>query len=203
MDGRGRLGSLRRPGDGIIEFRMLGWTPVRRPSDLGPNPCPNLQVRKPCESRFLKMRLIIIENWTAIKGKFYLPVLALVPERNSFLVVSTLTLAAASTMEPPAVRWGIIGLGDVTAVKSGPPFWKCRGSELVAVFRRTPGAAHKWAKAYAPSGCAGYENIDDFLAHPGLDAIYIATPPGGHLETALKVAAAGKHCYVVTCEAVG
>ena len=139
---------------------------------------------------------VIIDNWTAIKGKFYLPVLALVPERNSFLVVSTLTLAAASTMEPPAVRWGIIGLGDVTAVKSGPPFWKCRGSELVAVFRRTPGAAHKWAKAYAPSGCTGYENIDDFLAHPGLDAIYIATPPGGHLETALKVAAAGKHCYV-------
>lgn len=26
--------------------------------------------------------------------------------------------------------------------------------------------------------------------------MYIATPPGAHLETALKVAAAGKHCYI-------
>lgn len=96
------------------------------------------------------------------------------------------------------VRWGIVGLGDVTAVKSGPPFYKCAGSSLVAVMRRTPGAAAQWVKSNVPAGnsCVGYDSLDAFLAHPDLDAVYVATPPGGHLSTALKVAAAGKHCYI-------
>ena len=34
------------------------------------------------------------------------------------------------------VRWGIIGVGDVTEVKSGPGFRQAEGSELVAVMRR-------------------------------------------------------------------
>lgn len=117
---------------------------------------------------------------------------------RSTLLQTTLAMAATTPMEPGRpVRWGIVGLGDVTAVKSGPPFWKCRGSELVAAMRRTPGAAAEWAKNTVPGGrCVGYDDLDAFLAHPGLDAVYIATPPGGHCETALKVAAAGKHAYV-------
>ena len=34
------------------------------------------------------------------------------------------------------VRWGIVGCGDVTEVKSGPGFQKADGSALVAVMRR-------------------------------------------------------------------
>ena len=34
------------------------------------------------------------------------------------------------------VRWGIIGCGNVTEVKSGPAFNKIANSELVAVMRR-------------------------------------------------------------------
>jgi predicted dehydrogenase len=30
------------------------------------------------------------------------------------------------------IRWGIIGCGEVTEVKSGPGFQKANGSELVA-----------------------------------------------------------------------
>jgi len=30
------------------------------------------------------------------------------------------------------IRWGIIGCGDVTEVKSGPAFQNCNGSALVA-----------------------------------------------------------------------
>lgn len=116
---------------------------------------------------------------------------------RSTLLHTALAMAATSAMEPRPVRWGIVGLGDVTAVKSGPPFWKCRGSELVAVMRRTPGAAAEWAKHTVPGGqCVGYDSLDAFLAHPGLDAVYIATPPGGHCDTSLRVAAAGKHGYV-------
>ena len=38
-------------------------------------------------------------------------------------------------------RWGIIGCGDVTEVKSGPGFQKADRSSLVAVMRRDLGGA--------------------------------------------------------------
>ena len=117
-------------------------------------------------------------------------------------VVATMAAAASTSSvaaEPPPIRWGIVGLGDVTAVKAGPPFWKCNGAQLVAVMRRTPGAATQWVEENVPpssGSCQGYDDLDKFLAHPGLDAVYVATPPGSHLAIASKVAAAGKACYV-------
>ena len=41
-----------------------------------------------------------------------------------------------------------------------------------------------------------YDDADALIADPGVDAVYVATPPGSHAELALKVAAAGKPCYV-------
>merc|ERR1719436_1248362 len=41
-----------------------------------------------------------------------------------------------------------------------------------------------------------HSDVDALLADTSVDAVYIATPPGAHLETALRVAAAGKPCYV-------
>jgi predicted dehydrogenase len=43
---------------------------------------------------------------------------------------------------------------------------------------------------------AAYDDADALVADPNVDAVYIATPPGSHLEMALKVAAAGKPAYV-------
>lgn len=96
------------------------------------------------------------------------------------------------------VRWGIVGLGDVTEKKSGPPFWKCEGSELVAVMRRTPGKAADWAKRVPGGNCVGYDSLEEFLKHrPLLDAVYVATRPGSHLEVCSRVAKAGiKNVYV-------
>jgi len=119
------------------------------------------------------------------------------------LMTTTANNAAAANADdalpPPPVRWGIVGLGDVTAHKSGPPFYKCRGSELVAVMRRTPGKAAEWVEQQnVPSHmhCKGYDDLDEFLNHPGLDAVYVATRPGTHLEICRKVAAARKAVYV-------
>mmetsp|Transcript_29712 Transcript_29712/g.63639 ORF Transcript_29712/g.63639 Transcript_29712/m.63639 type:complete len:470 (-) Transcript_29712:186-1595(-) len=106
-------------------------------------------------------------------------------------------------IDPSAtIRWGIVGLGDVTQVKSGPPFWKCEGSELVAVMRRTPGKASEFARRVPNkstqnnNACVGYEDLDEFLKHPGLEAVYVATRPGTHAEIATRVAEAGLACYV-------
>ena len=46
------------------------------------------------------------------------------------------------------VRWGIIGCGDVTEVKSGPAFQKVKNSELVAVMRRTGELAKDYAERH-------------------------------------------------------
>ena len=46
------------------------------------------------------------------------------------------------------VRWGIIGCGDVTEVKSGPAFQKVKNSELVAVMRRTGELAKEYAERH-------------------------------------------------------
>jgi 1,5-anhydro-D-fructose reductase (1,5-anhydro-D-mannitol-forming) len=92
------------------------------------------------------------------------------------------------------IRWGIIGCGDVTEVKSGPGFRGAHGSELVAVMRRNGAAARDYAKRHAVP--RWYDAADALIHDEEVDAVYIATPPGAHLEYALAVAAAGKPCYV-------
>ncbi len=93
-----------------------------------------------------------------------------------------------------AIRWGIIGCGDVCEVKSGPGFRKADRSELVAVMRRDQDKARDFARRHGVP--RWYGDAASLLADPEVDAVYIATPPGSHLEHAVAVAAAGKPCYV-------
>lgn len=92
------------------------------------------------------------------------------------------------------VRWGIIGCGDVCEVKSGPGFYKADHSELAIVMRRDAEKAADFAKRHGVSQST--DNADEVIHHPNVDAVYIATPPSSHCEYALKVAEAGKPCYV-------
>lgn len=92
------------------------------------------------------------------------------------------------------IRWGIIGCGDVTEVKSGPGFQKARGSHLVAVMRRNADLAADYARRHGVP--RWYSDARALVADPEVDAVYVATPPGAHLEGALLAAAAGKPCYM-------
>jgi 1,5-anhydro-D-fructose reductase (1,5-anhydro-D-mannitol-forming) len=92
------------------------------------------------------------------------------------------------------VRWGILGCGDVCEVKSGPGFQQARGSELTAVMRRDRGLAEDFARRHGVAKF--YDDADQLIGDPNVTAVYIASPPGSHLELALKVAAAGKPAYV-------
>jgi len=91
------------------------------------------------------------------------------------------------------IRWGIIGVGDVTEVKSGPALYKAEHSELVAVMRRTADKAEDFAKRH--NVARWYDDADALINDPDVDVVYIATPPNVHKEYALKVAAAGKDVY--------
>ncbi|HEY1791331.1 MAG TPA: Gfo/Idh/MocA family oxidoreductase [Opitutaceae bacterium] len=92
------------------------------------------------------------------------------------------------------VRWGIIGCGDVTEVKSGPGFQKAGRSKLVAVMRRNGALAQDYAKRHGVP--RSYADGAALIADPEVDAVYIATPPDTHCSYALAVAAAGKPAYV-------
>ena len=92
------------------------------------------------------------------------------------------------------IRWGIIGCGDVTEVKSGPGFQKARNSSLVAVMRRNGTLAEDYARRYGVA--KWYDKADALIQDPDVDAVYIATPPYAHKEYTIQCAQAGKPVYV-------
>ncbi|MEY8343837.1 Gfo/Idh/MocA family protein [Niallia circulans] len=92
------------------------------------------------------------------------------------------------------VRWGIIGCGDVTEVKSGPGYQLAENSKLVAVMRRNGELAKDYAERHhVPKW---YDNGEALINDPDVDAVYVATPPAFHKEYALLAAKAGKPVYV-------
>jgi predicted dehydrogenase len=92
------------------------------------------------------------------------------------------------------IRWGIIGCGNVTEVKSGPGFQKAHNSALVAVMRRNGNLAEDYARRHAVP--KWYDEGRALIEDPDVDAVYIATPPNAHREYTLMAAAAGKPVYV-------
>ncbi|MFC0215888.1 Gfo/Idh/MocA family protein [Paenibacillus chartarius] len=92
------------------------------------------------------------------------------------------------------VRWGIIGCGAVTEIKSGPGFRKADRSELIAVMRRNGELAADYARRHGVP--RWYDDAQRLIHDREVDAVYIATPPSSHLEYALLCAQAGKPAYV-------
>lgn len=92
------------------------------------------------------------------------------------------------------IRWGIIGCGDVTEVKSGPGFAKARNSALVAVMRRDRALAADYARRHGVP--RWHDDAEAILRAPDIDAVYVATTPETHCEYVLRCAAAGKPVLV-------
>src|SRR6478672_1811075 len=92
------------------------------------------------------------------------------------------------------IRWGIIGCGDVTELKSGPAFNKVPDSVLTAVMRRDVVKAKDYATRHnVPKW---YSDAHQLINDPDIDAIYVATPPDSHEQYTLDSIAAGKPVYV-------
>jgi predicted dehydrogenase len=92
------------------------------------------------------------------------------------------------------VRWGIIGVGNVTEKKSGPAFYKTDHSKLIAVMRRDGERAADYAKRHQVP--KWYTDASKLIHDPEVDAVYIATPPDTHARYAIEVMRAGKPVYV-------
>lgn len=92
------------------------------------------------------------------------------------------------------IKWGIIGCGDVTEVKSGPAFQLVENSELIAVMRRNGDLAKDYAERH--NVAKWYDNAEELINDPEINAVYVATPPSSHSEYTIAAAKAGKPVYV-------
>lgn len=92
------------------------------------------------------------------------------------------------------IRWGIIGVGDVTEKKSGPAFYKTAHSSLVAVMRRNEEKVKDYARRHGIP--TWYTDAEQLICDPEVDAVYVATPPDSHKEYAIRALRAGKPVYV-------
>ena len=92
------------------------------------------------------------------------------------------------------IKWGIIGCGNVTEVKSGPAFNKVKDSSLVAVMRRDGRKAEDYARRHNVPKF--YTRASDLINDNEVNAVYIATPPQNHAEYAIEVIKARKPVYI-------
>jgi predicted dehydrogenase len=99
-----------------------------------------------------------------------------------------------SNKKEQVIRWGMIGCGAVTEIKSGPAYQKTAGFELSAVMRRDLALAKDYAQRHQVAKYSN--NAEDIINDDDIDAIYIATPPDSHKNYALLVAEAGKPCCI-------
>lgn len=91
------------------------------------------------------------------------------------------------------VRWGMIGTGSVTEVKSGPGFYKSEDSELCGVYNRNIEKAKDWVNRHGIKKV--YSSVEEMLKDD-IDAVYIATPPNVHKKYAIMCIEAGKIPYI-------
>ena len=87
--------------------------------------------------------------------------------------------------------WGIAGCGWV-ARDHALPGLLAAGADVVALHDRSAAAMGRMPVEAARCG-----DLDEFLASPGLDAVYVATPNAAHRPVVEAAAAAGK---AVLCE---
>lgn len=96
-------------------------------------------------------------------------------------------------MRAEALRWGIVGPGWIAerfaqALKSGTR------QALVAVASRSRERARSFADRWDIPKT--YSDLDDLVADPEVDVVYVATPHNHHLPVALAAIEGGKHVLV-------
>jgi predicted dehydrogenase len=92
------------------------------------------------------------------------------------------------------IKWGFIGCGEVTELKSGPAFNEVEGSEIWAVMSRHEERARSYAERHSVRKY--YTDAQKLIDDPDVNAIYVATPPSSHATFAIMAMKAGKPVYV-------
>ncbi|MFD2177720.1 Gfo/Idh/MocA family protein [Veronia pacifica] len=97
-------------------------------------------------------------------------------------------------MNTQNLKWGIIGCGNVTEVKSGPAYQLVENFDLHAVSRRNVELGEDYAKRHGVKKF--YSDPESLIFDDEIDCVYIATPPDSHKKFGLLTASAGKPCCI-------
>jgi predicted dehydrogenase len=95
----------------------------------------------------------------------------------------------------PAVGFAVLGLGNLAQTQILPAFRGVQTAKLVALVSRDLAKARRLGEVHGAA--FAYDSLDECLANPQVEAVYIATPPGSHAQEVNAVARAGRH---VLCE---
>jgi predicted dehydrogenase len=95
------------------------------------------------------------------------------------------------------IGFAVVGLGAIAQGSVLPAFRHARQAKLVAMVSRDKRKAEKLSRKFKAPAFFGAEDFAACLAHPEVDAVYLATPQSEHLAATLAAARAGKH---VLCE---
>jgi glucose-fructose oxidoreductase len=109
------------------------------------------------------------------------------------------TRPTSSNGDSPAakVRYAVVGLGHIAQTAVLPGFAQAKNSELAALVSGDWKKLRKLKKQYEVARTFTYEEFDECLADPEIDAVYVALPNDLHLDCVLRAAAARKH---ILCE---
>ncbi len=94
-----------------------------------------------------------------------------------------------------AIRWGLIGCGDIASKRVAPAMRDLDGHSIMAVARNDSSRAAEFARRFGAG--RAYATAQEVIDDPEVNAVYLATPVDLHLPHTLMAAAAGKH---VLCE---
>src|SRR5947207_1669340 len=90
---------------------------------------------------------------------------------------------------------GILGTGWVAGAHIDN-FKKVPGCDVVAINSRDKARARAKAAEHGVRAAAAYDDLGEFLAHPGLDIVVICTPHPNHPAETIASAKAGKHIVI-------
>ena len=94
------------------------------------------------------------------------------------------------------VRWGIIGPGKI-ANRFAEGLNETRFGDLVAIASKSKDRRKTFGDKYNIINSLRFDNYEEILQSPEVDAIYISTPHTLHAEWSIKAAKKGKH---ILCE---
>ena len=94
---------------------------------------------------------------------------------------------------PERIRVGIVGLGRLGRRHADNLAFRVEGVQLVAAASPVE-AERAWAAA-SLGRVATYPGLEELLAHPGLDAVWLVTPTSMHADHVIAAISAGKHVF--------
>lgn len=94
------------------------------------------------------------------------------------------------------INYAVVGAGWISQVAFLPGIGQSGNSRVSAIVTGDRAKSARLAEFYGVDKVVGYNDYDELLASPGIDAVYIALPNDMHADYAIRAAHAGKHIMV-------